>query len=93
MMMGVTARIVLERKEVQQVNHFVRLGFARSLDDLLRMALDKYLYELSLREIRQLVPQRTLTAEQVETELDEIRRVKREVLDEATSSAHRSTGV
>jgi hypothetical protein len=43
---------------------------------LIESAFRKFLYELSLAEIRRRIPQVELSAEEVERELEEIRRVK-----------------
>jgi hypothetical protein len=46
------------------------------LGKLIESAFRKFLYELSLAEIRRRIPQVELSAEEVERELEEIRRVK-----------------
>jgi hypothetical protein len=55
--------------------------------ELSESALKKFLYELGLAEIRRRIPQAELSEEEVERELEEIRRVKRETFakEEATT--------
>ena len=53
---------------------------------MIESAFRKFLYELSLAEIRRRIPQVELSAEEVERELEEIRRVKRETLAETRAA-------
>ncbi len=50
--------------------------------ELIEPALRKFLYEHGLAEIRRRIPQAKLSEEEVERELEEIRRIKRETFDE-----------
>ena len=55
--------------------------------ELIESALKKFLYELGLADIRRRIPQAELSEEEVEAELEEIRRVKRETFAPATPEA------
>jgi len=55
------------------------MGYFEDEKELIESALEKFLYELGLTEIRRRIPQAELSEEEVERELKEIRRVKKEI--------------
>jgi len=77
--MSMTTQVILEEKELEKINYFVNMGYFEDEKELIESALRKFLYELGLAEIRRRIPQAELSEEEVERELEEIRRVKREI--------------
>ena len=78
--MSITTQVVLKDKELEKINYFVNIGYFEDEKELIESALRKFLYELGLADIRRRIPQAELSEEEVEEELEEIRRVKRETL-------------
>jgi Arc/MetJ-type ribon-helix-helix transcriptional regulator len=76
--MSIITQVVIRDKELEKINYFVNMGYFEDEKELIESALKKFLYELGLAEIRHRIPQAELSQEEVEAELEEIRRVKRE---------------
>ena len=85
--MSITTQVVLKDKELEKINYFVNMGYFEDEKELIESALKKFLHELGLADIRRRIPQAELSEEEVETELEEIRRVKRETFAEEKAAA------
>jgi Arc/MetJ-type ribon-helix-helix transcriptional regulator len=85
--MSITTEVVIRDKELEKINYFVNVGYFEDEKELIESALRKFLYELGLADIRRRIPQVELSEGEVEKELEEIRRVKRETFEkeEATT--------
>jgi hypothetical protein len=85
--MSITTQVVIKDKELEKINYFVNVGYFEDEKELIESALKKFLYELGLADIRRRIPQVDLSEEEVEKELEEIRRVKGETFEkeEATT--------
>jgi len=79
--MSITPQVVLRDKELEKINYFVNMGYFQDEKELLESALRKFLYELGLADIRRRISQAELSEEEMERELEEIRRIKRETLE------------
>jgi len=85
--MSITTQVVIRDKELEKISYFVNMGYFEDEKELIESALRKFLYELGLAEIRRRIPQAELSEEEVERELKEIRRVKREIFVEENAVA------
>ncbi len=85
--MSITTQVVLKDKELEKINYFVNMGYFGDEKELIESALKKFLYELGLADIRRRIPQAELSEEEVEAELEAIRRVKRETFAEEKAAA------
>jgi len=85
--MSATTQVVLKDKELEKIDYFVNMGYFEDEKALIESALKKFLYELGLADIRSRIPQAELSQEEVEAELEEIRRVKRETFAEEKAAA------
>lgn len=85
--MSITTQVVLKDKELEKINYFVNMGYFEDEKELIESALRKFLYELGLADIRRRIPQAKLSEEEVERELEEIRRIKRETFAEEKAAA------
>jgi len=77
--MSTTTQIVLRDKDLEKINYFVNMAYFEDEKELIQSTLRKFLYELGLAEIRRRIPQEELSEEEVEAELEEIRRVEKEI--------------
>lgn len=84
--MSITTQVVIKDKELEKINYFVNMGYFEDEKALIESALRKFLYELATADIRRRIPQVELSEEEVERELEEIRRVKRETLTETRAA-------
>jgi len=85
--MSITTQVVLKDKELEKINYFVNMGYFENEKELIESALKKFLYEIGLADIRRRIPQAELSEEEVEAELEEIRRIKRETFAEEKAAA------
>lgn len=85
--MSITTQVVLKDKELEKMNYFVNMGYFENEKELIESALRKFLYEIGLADIRRRIPQAELSEEEVEVELEEIRRIKRETFAEEKAAA------
>ncbi len=85
--MSITTQVVLKDKELEKIDYFVNMGYFEDEKELIESALKKFLYELGLADIRRRIPQAELSEEEVEAELEAIRRVKRETFAEEKAAA------
>jgi Arc/MetJ-type ribon-helix-helix transcriptional regulator len=85
--MSITTQVVLKDKELEKINYFINMGYFENEKELIESALRKFLYEIGLADIRRRIPQAELSEEEVEAELEEIRRIKRETFAEEKAAA------
>ena len=85
--MSITTQVVLKDKELEKINYFINMGYFENEKELIESALRKFLYEIGLADICRRIPQAELSEEEVEAELEEIRRIKRETFAEEKAAA------
>ncbi len=85
--MSITTQVVLKDKELEKINYFINMGYFENEKELIESALRKFLYEIGLADIRRRIPQAELSEEEVEAELEEIRRIRRETFAEEKAAA------
>lgn len=67
------------RKDIDLMDEFVKEGYFSTRSDLVRTSVRHYLHELSSLQIKRKIPQKRLSKDDVETELKEIRKVRKKL--------------
>ncbi len=67
------------KKDIDLMDQFIRKGYFSTRSDLVRTSVRHYLHELSMREIKTRMEQKILDKKEIEKELKEIRRVRKEL--------------
>lgn len=67
------------KKDIDLMDEFVKEGYFSTRSDLVRTSVRHYLHELSSLQIKRRIPQKQLSDDDVENELNEIRRVRKKL--------------
>ena len=67
------------RKDIDLMDRFIKNGYFSTRSDLVRTSVRHYLHELSLREIRSKVQPQMISDKEIEQELKEIKKIRKDI--------------
>ena len=67
------------RKDIDLMDQFIKEGYFSTRSDLVRTSVRHYLHELSLREIRKNIKPKKLSKKDIEEELKEIKKIRKDL--------------